>query len=165
MGIWSRALFTNFPEGRIDMSKFPENHPIRWYFGNISDDISLEEMMKLFHDHSKVWGYLTKQKMKAFENLFQEIVLQNPNHPKIIELHFFCIDENMPYYLGYHTEFEKGFYKLYHPNDVAFFTLGKVVDYYYRPTFQEDLYQKRYSNVFSSSQVYFSEAANEEDLY
>jgi len=164
MGIWSRPLFTNFPEGRIDMSKFPVNHRIRRQVGDVVGEVSLKELMECFHENSKLWGYMTRDTMVAFEELFKEIVAQNPVHPDVIELHFYCLDDSMPYYLGYNTKHERAFYKLYYPHDVAFFTLGSPVDGFYRPDFKEDLYQKRYPKVFASTTVQFEDAIKERGM-
>jgi hypothetical protein len=164
MGIWSRALFTNFPEGRIDMSKFPENHRIRRHVGDETNVISLKEFMELFSENDKLWGYMTRDTMVAFEELFREIVAQNPVHPDVIELHFYCLDDSMPYYLGYNTKHERAFYRLYYSHDVAFFTLGSPVDGFYRPDFKEDLYQKRYTKVFASTTVQFEDAIQERGM-
>lgn len=164
MGVWSQPLFCTFPKGKLDLNKIDPNHPIFRFIDKEDDPvITLEYLMEMFSEHSKIWGHMTRDTMRAFEGLFEQILLQNPDCPKEIQLHFYCIDESMPYCLGYNVETKKAYYIIYHPYHGAFF------HYRARPKdgsqehmeFDEELYKKRYKTVFWCQRVYFEDAMKE----
>lgn len=159
MGTWSRPLFCNFPKGKINLSKIDPKHYIFHYIQHRNGDITLEQLMDMFHEHSKIWGHLSASAMKAFEDLFEQIVLQNSSScPAEIELHFYCIDDCMPYYLGYNVEMKKAYYALHYPYHVAFFKYNEEINEEEEESdteFVDDLYLRRHKNVLKYKMVYF----------
>ncbi len=66
---------------------------------NVSEKqtITFKEIVVHFGECYRLMGYFTKETVGAWKHFLLEVGEQHPNEP-FIEFHFFCSDENIPYF-------------------------------------------------------------------
>lgn len=120
MGVWSKPLFTNHPDAVVDITKlhpdidnigcidilsYVENKEINSNTKTTKTDIKTQStnIMKLhdifmsIHDSAKIYGYLNPYTVYLWRLFMLNVIQQNPTI-ETLEFHFFCLDEEMPYY-------------------------------------------------------------------
>jgi hypothetical protein len=103
MGIWSRPLFVTSPDIVVRTADIPEPTltllKAQIPYGDIflQESFTLQNLMDSIHDMAKIWGYLDVSLLTAWVKFMNFIRSQNPDAP-IIQFHFFCRDEDIPFY-------------------------------------------------------------------
>lgn len=115
MGTWSRPLFTNRPEWKVNLGWFKEGGKCRilnhYSIQTESEEekaekiISLEEFVReRIHEHSKIADHLGRDQMSGWQTFFDLLVDYNQGEggsTEDVEIHLFNIDGNYPYKLSY----------------------------------------------------------------
>jgi hypothetical protein len=103
MGIWTRPLFVTSPDIVVRTADIPEPTltllKAQIPYGDIflQESFTLQNLMDSIHDMAKIWGYLDVSLLTAWVKFMKFIRSQNPDAP-IIQFHFFCRDEDIPFY-------------------------------------------------------------------
>jgi hypothetical protein len=103
MGIWTRPLFVTSPDIVVRTADIPEPTltllKAQVPYGDIflHESFTLQNLMDSIHDMAKIWGYLDVSLLTAWVKFMKFIRSQNPDAP-IIQFHFFCRDEDIPFY-------------------------------------------------------------------
>lgn len=105
MGVWSRAVYTNKPEAIVEKRWFTEHDSpcriLRHYSLSFDDDMgetfTMKELMGCVHENSKIWGHMAMDQRQGWDKLLENILEKNPEID-VIEIHFYCLDDEMPYY-------------------------------------------------------------------
>ena len=103
MGIWTRPLFVTSPDIVVRTADIPEptltllKDQIPYGDIFLQESFTLQNLMDSIHDMAKIWGYLDVSLLTAWVKFMKFIRSQNPDAP-IIQFHFFCRDEDIPFY-------------------------------------------------------------------
>jgi hypothetical protein len=103
MGIWTRPLFVTSPDIVVRTADIPEPTltllKAQIPYGDIflQESFTLQNLMDSIHDMAKIWGYLDVSLLSAWVKIMKFIRSQNRDAP-IIQFHFFCRDEDIPFY-------------------------------------------------------------------
>lgn len=149
MGIWSVPLFTSHPELKVDLgwirpkNKCGELAGCLFKFSNEDFEtgrvVKLGEFMSAICDTAKIYGYLDIRALENWQDFMNRVAEFNPR-TESFQLHFFCTDEQIPFYFEYREgrcimrEFQA-----YH---CAFFDWKRE-----GPIFNRKNYVKRYSKA------------------
>jgi len=105
MGIVSIPLFTNHPDAKIKPSSLSPA-TLDYFNGMVDDDnlfkreeITLGEFMDSICYQIKLWGYFVKSTLMPWKEFLR--VASESNEGRTIEFHFYCCDEQFPYYFSY----------------------------------------------------------------
>lgn len=105
MGIISTPLFATPADARIIIAHIPRDllEMIDSYTCDPelfkAETITLSDFMRGLGEHLKLYGYLTREVIIAWRSFMS--IISADNGGCCVELHFFCMDERMPYYLQY----------------------------------------------------------------
>jgi len=154
MGVWSRAVFTNHPEAIVDKSWFGHDGPCRilrhYSLTNIDTDsetMTMKELMEGVHENSKIWGHMDMDQRMGWDALLRNTLEKNP-HIKLIELHFYCLDDEMPYYFYRERgDDKKSYMKILPMGHVYYSRVGKDDEGRKRVLFVDKKYKKTYKKV------------------
>lgn len=109
MGIDSRGLFASPENATINVSAMPQ-HIIQDINSYLSFDvfegketITLKDFMDSFGEYVKHYGYMTLQFWNTWEEFLLSVATMNPDIPRI-DLHFYCMDEQIPYIISVQGE-------------------------------------------------------------
>jgi hypothetical protein len=103
MGLWSEPIYV-YPENiTINFKSFHIPVTIIQNLDSVPNKpTKLSEFIKLFTESSNIWGYIQKDKeiKKDWDIFLKSISSQNPTY-KHIQFHFYCSDDNVPFYIQY----------------------------------------------------------------
>ncbi len=103
MGLWSEPIYV-YPENIIiNLKSFQLPITITQNLESIpAKPTQLSQLIKLFNESSNIWGYIQKDKdmIKDWDIFLKSISSQNPTY-KHIQFHFYCSDDNVPFYIQY----------------------------------------------------------------
>ena len=109
MGINSRGLFASPESARIDVATMPR-HIIQNINSYLSFDvfegketITLKDFMDSFGEYVKHYGYMTLEFWNIWEGFLLSVARMNPDITRI-DLHFYCMDEQIPYIISVQGE-------------------------------------------------------------
>jgi hypothetical protein len=103
MGIWTRPLFVTSPDIVVRTADIPEptltllKDQIPYGDIFLQESFTLQNLMDSIHDMAKIWGYFDVSLLTAWVKFMKFIRSKNPDAP-IIQFHFFCRDEDIPFY-------------------------------------------------------------------
>lgn len=133
MGIWSQCIYVDKPDLKFDIKLIPDNIVKRLnyhgfftnYLDNKSPDkssiISLKEFSEECRDTAKIYGYLDDKLRSIWSEFILNVASQNSDCD-YFEIHFYCSDENIPYYFYYNKndKYDEVNLRIYKPNNVLY---------------------------------------------
>ena len=103
MGLWSEPIYVHPENITINFKSFHIPVTIIQNLESVPNKpTKLSEFIKLFTESSNIWGYIQKDKeiKKDWDIFLKSISSQNPTY-KHIQFHFYCSDDNVPFYIQY----------------------------------------------------------------
>jgi len=105
MGIDSRGLFASPENATIEvgaMSRYIIENINSYLSFNVfegKETITLKDFMDSFGEYVKHYGYMTLEFWNIWEGFLLSVARMNPDIPRI-DLHFYCMDEQIPYIIS-----------------------------------------------------------------
>lgn len=105
MGVWSRAVYTNKPEAIVERQWFSQTdspgyilkHYALSYLEDMEETFTMKDLLECVHENSKIWGHMAMDQRLGWDDLLKKVLERNPEID-VIEIHFYCLDDEMPYY-------------------------------------------------------------------
>jgi hypothetical protein len=102
MGVWSQPICAipanlKFKKSLISSEIVEQMSHYSYFSDNDKDDYELNDFQMECDINAKIYGYMTNNFLQTWRSFFKQIADQQSDTTVEFGLHFFCIDDNMPY--------------------------------------------------------------------
>lgn len=168
MGIWSKPIFTNCPDAKVECGWFATNSPGNSVLNHISGfeydyveqnkEISLKEFTESIYECAKIMGHLNKDVIRGWMFFLTKLKEKNPEY-LTIEIHLFCKDDSFPYYFQI-GENNLSVVKCLPTGHIYYSRIETDEDFDEIVYFDEEAYKRNYRKVYPSNTIYLERELN-----